>query len=129
MRKFEISLGEELSLIDIQAKIHESCIAAGWYEDLETGEPIKKNVGETLMLVVTEVAEAMEGYRKNLPDDHLPTRPMLEVELADAVIRIFDLAGAEDLDLAGAIREKFAYNQTRADHSRESRRADGGKKV
>ena len=50
------------------------------------------------------------------------------MELADAVIRIMDLAGAMGLDLAGAIVEKLAYNQTRADHKTENRNADGGKK-
>lgn len=70
----------------------------------------------------------MEGYRKDLPDDKLPHRPMLEVELADAVIRIADLCGFLGLDLAGAIIEKIAYNANRADHKPETRAAGGGKK-
>jgi NTP pyrophosphatase (non-canonical NTP hydrolase) len=52
---------------------------------------------------------------------------MREVELADAVIRIFDLAGAYDMDLGGAIAEKMAFNAERADHKIENRNADGGK--
>jgi len=99
-----------------------------WWRDLETDQPITRNVGELLMLVVSELAEGMEGHRKNLPDDKLPHRPMLEVELADAVIRIFDLAGGLDLDLGGAWREKMEYNMTREDHSREARLSKGGKK-
>lgn len=31
-------------------------------------------------------------------------------------------------DLEGAFRDKFAYNQTRKDHSKEARLAEGGKK-
>jgi hypothetical protein len=62
-------------------------------------------------------------------DDHLPERRMIEVELADAVIRILDTAAAEGLDLAGALQEKFAYNQTRADHKIENRRKANGKKI
>lgn len=81
-----------------------------------------------LMLTVSEIAEAMEGHRKNKMDDHLPHRKMVEVELADACIRIFDLAGALGLDLGGAIIEKMAYNAQRADHKRENRAAEGGKK-
>ena len=99
-----------------------------WWVDLETGEPTKRNVGELLMLVVSEIAEAMEGHRKNLMDDKLPHRPMIEVELADAMIRIFDLATGLKLDLAGALSEKMEYNATRIDHTREHRLSEHGKK-
>ena len=54
---------------------------------------------------------------------------MIEVELADAIIRILDIAGALDLDVGGALIEKFNYNQTRADHKPENRNAPGGKSV
>jgi NTP pyrophosphatase (non-canonical NTP hydrolase) len=101
---------------------------ARWWTDLRTGERIERNVGELLMLVVSELAEAMEGHRKGLMDDKLPSRTMLEVELADAMIRIFDLAGGLGLDIHGAFIEKMAYNATRADHTREGRLAPGGKK-
>lgn len=84
-------------------------------------------VAQKLCLVHSEISEAMEGHRKGLQDDKLPHRPMLEVELADAVIRIADLAGALGLDLGGAIAEKLAYNATRQDHKPEARAAAGGK--
>jgi DNA-directed RNA polymerase subunit alpha len=58
-------------------------------------------------------------------DDHLVNRPMLEVELADAVIRILDMAGGLGLDVAGAIAEKLNYNDSRADHKPENRAKDG----
>lgn len=113
---------------------HTAAVNAGWWHDLRTGEsllpgagPRSRNVGELLMLCVSELAEAMEGHRKSLPDDKLPHRSMLEVELADCVIRICDLAGALALDLGGAIAEKLAYNATRADHKPENRRQAGGK--
>lgn len=88
--------------------------AQGFWPD--TNPPVPQedfNVGEKLMLIVTEVAEACEAHRKNLPDDKLPYRSGLEVELADALIRIFDLAGALNLDLAGALLEKAVYNLNR----------------
>lgn len=69
----------------------------------------------------------MEGHRKGLMDDKLPHRPMLEVELADAMIRILDLAGGMKLDLAGAMLEKMKYNATRVDHTAAARLAPGGK--
>lgn len=81
-----------------------------------------------LMLIVSELAEAMEGHRKGLQDDKLPHRSMLEVELADALIRLLDLAGKLDLDLGGAYVEKMRFNAVRADHKPEAREADGGKK-
>lgn len=80
------------------------------------------------MLIVSEIAEAMEGERKDLMDDKLPHRKMVEVELADALIRIFDYAGAYGLDLQGAYEEKKAYNKVRADHKPENRLKEGGKK-
>lgn len=93
---------------------------AGWHEK-------PRETGTCLMLIVSEVAEAMEGDRKGLMDDHLPHRKMIEVELADAVIRICDLAGREGLDLGGALVEKLKYNQQRADHKPENRAKEGGK--
>lgn len=109
---------------------HGASMNAGWWRDLHTGQSILDRphvVGEKLMLVVSEIAEAMEGHRKGLKDDKLPHRPMIEVELADAVIRICDLAGALDLDLGGAIKEKLEYNKHRPDHKIENRKAEGGK--
>ena len=117
---------------------HGTSHAAGWWNDPKTGMNLRQEardgtrfgkalVAEKLCLIHSEVSEAMEGARKSLPDDKLPHRSMLEVELADAMIRICDLAGALSLDLGGAIAEKMAFNAVRPDHKAENRMAEGGK--
>jgi len=92
----------ERDLNKLAAEIHAD--NSRWWHDLETGERLNRNKGELLMLCVSELAECMEGERKSKPnapvmDDHLPERVMAEVELADTLIRIFDLAGGFGLKL------------------------------
>lgn len=84
-------------------------------------------VSQKLLLTVTEIAEATEGARKDLMDDKLPHHKMITVELADAIIRACDLAGAMDLPLGQALVEKMAFNAVRPDHKPENRAAVGGK--
>lgn len=116
---------------------HRNAKEAGWWTNKDgtprnldpSTEEGRLNIAWPLLLMVSELIEAAEGVRKNLPDDKLPHRSMLEVELADAVIRIFDTAHGIGLDLGGAIAEKLAYNRTREDHKPENRFKDGGKLV
>lgn len=113
-------------------RIHADNVKVGWWTDLKTGEDLhgKRNVPEMLMLIVSEVSEAMEAHRKRLMDDKLPHRPGLRVELADAVIRILDLMGSEQNEehpFGELFVEKRTYNAKRADHKPENRIKDGGK--
>lgn len=117
----------ENGLSTVVSVCHNASVAGGWWHDLNTGERLHRNKGELLMLIVSEVSEAMEAERKGLMDDKLPHRPGAEVELADAVIRICDYCGAHGYDLAGAVLEKLAYNRKREDHKPENRRKAGGK--
>lgn len=119
--------------------VHADNVKAGWWTDLKTGESTleTRNVPEMLMLIVSEVSEAMEGHRKGLMDDKLTHRPMLQTELVDAVIRILDLAGSlmaierknnREVHAFGDIfGEKRAFNANRADHKIENRLKEGGK--
>ena len=100
--------------------------AEKWWQDKQ-GNRIERNKGELLCLIHSEISEAMEGERKNLMDDKLPDRRMAEVELVDAMIRIFDYAGAFGYDLEGAYQAKLAFNAARDDHKHENRFKEGGK--
>ncbi len=107
---------------------HGASKAAGWYNNPDTGESIERNVPEMLALIHSEISEALEAYRKGLMDDKLPHRQGIEIELADAVLRIADLAGYLNLNLGRAVLEKYEYNRDREDHKPENRAKAGGKK-
>ena len=123
----EGSSGIETSASVLTRICHGVAYECGWWNDPATGNKVERNTGELLMLCVSELAEAMEGDRKDLMDDKLPHRKMLEVELADCLIRIFDMAGGLNLDVAGAMADKIKFNTRREDHKPENR-ANGGKK-
>lgn len=90
------------------------------------------------MLVTSELAEALEADRKSKKADKSKIEELIkeghtwqdsevsfksafensikdtfEDEIADAAIRIFDLAGGLGIDLNFHIQQKLAYNKTR----------------
>ena len=110
----------------LQDFCHTASRNAGWWPKAPWEDV---NINPTkLCLIHSEISEAMEGDRKDAMDDKLPHRKALEVELADAMIRILDLAGANNLDLGAAMAEKMDFNSVRPDHTLKNRAKKGGKK-
>jgi NTP pyrophosphatase (non-canonical NTP hydrolase) len=108
-----------LSISEIQKSVHKNSKDKGFW-DASSDIPTK------LMLIVTEVAEAMEDYRKErmatiyTGEDRKPEG--FPTELADIVIRVMDLAEYLNIDLEGEIEDKARFNYLRP-------HMHGGKKV
>lgn len=137
---------------DLSQSIYEHNTKVGWWDDLEKLRSEMKNVldfiddedhksevlnsintsinliiTQKLALIHSEISEALEGLREDLKDDHLPQYHMFVVELADALIRILDLAGAFNIPIGNIMVEKWDYNTKRVDHTREHRSGTNGK--
>ena len=91
----------------VQKDVHANAVDHGWWE-----EP--REDGTLIALIMSEAAEALEALRKgNKPDEHCPQFSGAEVELADVIIRIMDMAEARGWDVAGAIVAKHEFNKSR----------------
>lgn len=94
----------------------------------------ERNVGEMLMLVTSELGEAMEAHRKGLfvrwedwengyskqenieqkkAGFELHVKDKFEDEIADAVIRLLDMSAGLGIDLERHINAKVEYNKLR----------------
>lgn len=107
-------------------EIHEISISKGFWDK-------ERNMGELLMLCVSELSEALEADRKgrstvnnafefidksaNLEEFCSRFRGCIkdtfEDEIADTIIRLLDLCAAKNIDIETHIRLKIEYNKTR----------------
>lgn len=74
-----------------------------------------RNMGEMLMLAVSELAEGLEEHRHGRPVHYIDNgKPEgLAVELADCIIRCLDTMHSLGVDIDAIVEEKMAYNDTR----------------
>jgi NTP pyrophosphatase (non-canonical NTP hydrolase) len=96
---------------EMQTAAHGVAHEKGWWDAPH------KTPGECLLLIHAEVSEAAETLR-------VPGTPLLycengkpegiSAELADVILRVLDFAEFHGLDLSEALRQKHAYNKTRA---------------
>lgn len=113
-----------MDLKQISKEIYENAKAKGFWDK-------ERNLGEMLMLIVSELSEAMEADRngkfydkevdfvrhnqgeffKTAFERHC--KSTFEDELADVVIRILDLAHSRNIDLEWHIMQKMRYNSMR----------------
>ncbi|MCX5681236.1 MAG: nucleotide pyrophosphohydrolase [Candidatus Omnitrophica bacterium] len=90
---------KEFSLSEWTELCHKIAVEKGFWDE-------KRNMGEALMLIVTELAEAMESYR--VQDD-----ANFKEELADTFIRLLDLCGGLKINITEEIIRKTEKNKKR----------------
>ncbi len=99
---------------------YNASVKKGFYENYEG---TSEQIAQSLMLIVSELAEALEADRKNnyadldllkdFNDFESTIKNTFEDEIADAIIRLFDLCGAMDIDLDKHVQLKMKYNSLR----------------
>ncbi|MFH1201368.1 MAG: nucleotide pyrophosphohydrolase [Candidatus Omnitrophota bacterium] len=66
----------------------------------------ERNIPEMLMLIVSELGEALEAYR-------IKDKENFNEEIADTFIRLFDLCGGLKIDVEKYVLEKASVNKSR----------------
>ena len=117
------------TIMDYVTAAHGNAKDKGFYET-------DRNIGEALMLIVSELGEALEAHRKGIHTipysqnqlyeaiPKLTTQKWAELfgdlikdtfedEIADVFIRLFDLCGYLDIPIEKHIEMKMKYNSTR----------------
>ncbi|MBI5150503.1 MAG: nucleotide pyrophosphohydrolase [Candidatus Omnitrophica bacterium] len=87
------------SLNELSQLCHRIAVEKGFWD-------AKRNIGEALMLIVTELAEAMEAHR-------IQDEANFREEIADSFIRLLDLCGGLGIDIEEEIYKKSTKNKQR----------------
>lgn len=98
---------------ELAEEIHEWAEGNGFWEDGPD-----RNPAAILMLIVSEVAEALEEIRDGKPLNHMYYGERMKPEgvpseMADIIIRVLDACAAWGIDIDEAIEDKMRYNRTR----------------
>jgi NTP pyrophosphatase (non-canonical NTP hydrolase) len=109
-----------LSFNKVAQRIEDWSNRLGWNEDDPLNKEGRQNVDivnydiAKLGLMVTEIAEAIEGRRHGDPaSDKIPDFTAQEEELADCIVRIMHYAAHRKLRVAEALVTKLDYNDNR----------------
>jgi NTP pyrophosphatase (non-canonical NTP hydrolase) len=117
-----------ITIEEMQKQVHNLAREKGWWPliprqvETPTNAEIlfeEVNIPEKLMLMVSELGEALEHYRGEagtltfFSEENNKKPDGMWIELADCIIRILDLAGAYHIDMESFIRMKHEYNKTR----------------
>lgn len=120
-REFSQQVAPFATLNDWSTFVNAWADSKGWNEKSILGEDgtIRNEfLGEQLMLIVTEVAEAQEDNRKGKLTTYLEEgtgKPCgFPSEMADWLIRTFHLAARMGIDLNAEVAKKMAYNYSRS---------------
>lgn len=101
---------EELPMTRVQKIVHQIAVDKGWFDT-------ELNIPGSLAMIHSEISEALEEYRNGMMEVYYAggyEKPEgFGVELADAVIRIMDIAEHLDINLYDLIMLKSEYNRTR----------------
>lgn len=107
------------SINELVKLAYKNAVDKGWWET-------ERSFGELIALIHSELSEALEDYRSGHDVNsiwHEAEKPCgIPIELADVIIRIFDLCGKYEIDLEEAIVRKMLFNSTRE-------KRHGGKKI
>lgn len=103
---------EDVGLRSLQAECWQTAENHGFHD-------IGMTVGDRLMLIVSEAAEALEAHREgHAPDESWYEKDGTKIcgvpsELADIIVRVLDMAEVYGVDLLTVLQEKMAYNKSR----------------